>query len=70
EVKPAKVEELNTDGLTISEAELKNALKNENADNAQKDGQKDLTEDEDLKKDYQLLRAVDTIRALSIYNKQ
>ena len=70
EVKPAKVEELNTDGLTISEAELKNALKNENADNAQKDGQKDLTEDDDLKKDYQLLRAVDTIRALSIYNKQ
>ncbi len=70
EVKPAKVEELNTDGLTISEAELKNALKNETAENNKKDGKNDDSEDEDLKKDYQLLRAVDTIRALSIYNKQ
>lgn len=70
EVKPAKVEEINTDGLSISEAELKNALKNETAENARKDDKSDNTEDEELKKDYQLLRAVDTIKALSIYNKQ
>jgi len=69
EVKPAKVEEINTDGLTISEAELKNALKNETAEN-KKDDKNNNSQDEELKKDYQLLRAVDTIRALSIYNKQ
>ena len=69
EVKPAKVEEINTDGLTISEAELKNALKNETADN-KKDTKSDNAQDDELKKDYQLLRAVDTIRALSIYNQK
>ncbi len=69
EVKPAKVEEINTDGLTISEAELKNALKNETAEN-KKDDKNNNSQDEELKKDYQLLRAVDTIRALSIYNKR
>lgn len=36
EVKPAKVELLNFDGLTISEAELKNALKNDNVEPAAK----------------------------------
>nr|QJR98163.1 peptidase S41 [uncultured Alphaproteobacteria bacterium] len=71
EVKPAKVELLNADGLTISEAELKNALKNDNIDNGKKKTQadKDSAKDEDLKKDYQLLRAVDTIKALSIYKQ-
>jgi len=71
EVKPAKVELLNADGLTISEAELKNALKNDNIDNGKKKAgdNDDSAKDEDLKKDYQLLRAVDTIKALSIYNQ-
>lgn len=71
EVKPAKVELLNADGLTISEAELKNALKNDNIDNGKKKAGEndDSAKDEDLKKDYQLLRAVDTIKALSIYNQ-
>lgn len=71
EVKPAKVELLNSDGLSISEAELKNALKNDNIDNGKKKAQtdKDSAKDEDLKKDYQLLRAVDTIKALSIYKQ-
>lgn len=71
EVKPAKVELLNTDGLTISEAELKNALKNDNIDNGGKKAKadNDSAKDEELKKDYQLLRAVDTIKALSIYNQ-
>ena len=65
-VKPAKVEEYDA-GLTISEAELKNALKNDNADNGKKKQEK-AKEDEDLKKDYQLLRAVDTVKALIIYS--
>ena len=69
EVKPAKLEEINTDGLTISEAELKNALKNETAEN-KKDTKNSNVQDDELKKDYQLLRAVDTIRALSIYSKK
>ena len=72
EVKPAKVELLNFDGLTISEAELKNALKNDNVEAGGKDQKADDKDkngdnDEDLQKDYQLLRAVDTIKALSIY---
>lgn len=71
EVKPAKVELLNNDGLTISEAELKNALKNDNidTDSKKKENNDDSAKDEELKKDYQLLRAVDTIKALSIYNQ-
>jgi carboxyl-terminal processing protease len=66
-VKPAKVEEYEA-GITISEAELKNALKNDNADNGKKK-QEEAKEDEELKKDYQLLRAVDTVKALIIYSK-
>jgi len=67
-VKQAKLEELDNGGISISEAELKNALKNDNIDN--KDDKSKATEkDDDYKKDYQLLRAVDTIKALSIYNK-
>ena len=66
-VKPAKLEEFDG-GISISEAELKNALKNDNIDN--KDDKKDAEKDDDYKKDYQLLRAVDTIKALSIYVKK
>lgn len=71
EVKPAKVELLNNDGITISEAELKNALKNDNVDSDKnkKATVSDSVGDEELQKDYQLLRAVDTIKALSIYNQ-
>ena len=63
---------MNYDGLTISEAELKNALKNDNVDADAKDKKadgkdKNSDSDEALQKDYQLLRAVDTIKALSIY---
>ena len=72
EVLPAKLEVYNLEGLTISEAELKNALSND------EDGKKSADEkdkgkadkDDDLQKDYQLLRAVDTVKALSIYNNE
>ncbi|MBR1648989.1 MAG: S41 family peptidase [Alphaproteobacteria bacterium] len=70
EVKPAKVELLNNDAITISEAELKNALRNDNIDGAKSDENSDSAKDEELKKDYQLLRAVDTIKALSLYGRK
>lgn len=78
EVKPAKIEEYDFSAYSISEAELKNALKNENSEDKSakakdKKDAKDGTEsenDEDMQKDYQLLRAVDTIKALSIYNSK
>ncbi len=74
EVKPAKIEEYDLDGFTISEAELKNALKNDNNDKTDNDKQsaKDTenSQDDDMKNDYQLLRAVDTIKALNIYNNK
>ncbi len=55
EVKPAKVEELESYALNLSEAELNNALKNDNedSDNTEKKKQKSK---EDLE-DYQLVRA-------------
>ena len=43
-------------------------MKNDNADNGKKK-QEEAKEDEELKKDYQLLRAVDTVKALIIYSK-
>ena len=78
EVKPAKIEEYDFSAYSISEAELKNALKNENSEDkaAKAKGKKDAKDkkesvnDDDLQKDYQLLRAVDTIKALSIYNNK
>ena len=56
--------------MTISEAEHKNAQKNDNIETTGDKNKKnaDNGSDEDLQKDYQLLRAVDTIKALSIYS--
>lgn len=69
-VRPAKVEELES-GIGFSEAEFGNALKNENAANEnKKDDDKKVAGDDDLKKDYQLSRAVDLVKALSIYKAQ
>lgn len=72
EVLPAKLEVYNLEGLTISEAELKNALSNDEDGKKSADGKdKGKTDkDDDLQKDYQLLRAVDTVKALSIYNNE
>lgn len=71
EVKPAKVEELDS-GISFSEAEYGNALKNETEEGkkAKAKTQTKETEDADLKKDYQLFRAVDLVKALSIYKDQ
>lgn len=63
-VKPAKVEVIENE-YERSEAELKNALKNDGVN----DGKKAVVsgKDEDLEKDYQLSRAVDLVKALGIY---
>ena len=66
-VKPAKVEELESYALSLSEAELNNALKNDSTDkgNAKQEKQKSK---EDLE-DYQLVRALDLVKALALYSK-
>ncbi|MBE6451733.1 MAG: S41 family peptidase [Alphaproteobacteria bacterium] len=67
-VKPAKLELLESYGLTLTESELSGALKNENEDEDKKSKTKD---DKDKKEnqieDYQLLRALDLVKALSLY---
>lgn len=69
EVKPAKIEIIENE-YERSEAEFRNALKNEN-DNKEKN-KKDVKADanDDLNKDYQLSRAIDLVKALSLYGNQ
>ena len=67
EVKPAKVEELESYALNISEAELNNALKND-SDTDSKQTEKSKKSKEDLA-DYQLTRALDLVKALALYSK-
>lgn len=67
EVKPAKVEELESYALNISEAELNNALKNDSESETSK-SKKDEKKKQDLE-DYQLIRALDLVKALSLYSK-
>ena len=62
-VKPAKVQTLENYGLSLTEAELSGALKNEEEDNTQKESVKKENEIDD----YQLLRAIDLVKALSLY---
>ncbi len=64
-VHPAKLEEY-TDEYEFSEAEYTNALKNDTVDKDKKDKDK-KDEDKDWRKDYQLSRAVDTVKALNVY---
>ena len=66
-VKPAKVEELESYALNISEAELNNALKND-SDYGKNAPKKTAKSKEDLE-DYQLIRALDLVRALALYSK-
>ena len=67
EVKPAKIEVIDT-GSAFSEAEFSNALKNENdTKKSDKDLEKQKKEAEELAKDYQLSRAIDLVKALSLY---
>ena len=67
EVKPAKIEELESYALNIIEADLNNSLKNDSdidAGNEKKNGKSK----EDLA-DYQLVRALDLVKALALYSK-
>ena len=67
EVKPAKIEELESYTLNISEADLNNALKNDSDIDAGKQ-KKNGKSKEDLA-DYQLVRALDLVKALALYSK-
>ncbi len=67
EVKPAKVEEFESYALNLSEADLNNALKNDNVDEGKEEKSKKKSK-EDLA-DYQLVRALDLVKALSLYSK-
>ncbi len=67
-VKQAKIEEVKSYGLNLSEADLKGALKNEqeSAKDTKKDANKEELTD---KNDYQLIRALDLVKALYLYNQ-
>ena len=66
DVKQAKLEEVKSYGLNLSEADLKGALKNEQSgDNKKNQAKKDDAEDD--AKDYQLIRALDLVKALYLY---
>lgn len=68
-VKLAKVEEIEDNGWNISEADLKGALKNEQADKKKaRDKNSDNLSEED-KNDYQLIRALDLVKALYLYGQ-
>ena len=55
------------DEYGFSEAEYTNALKNETLKEDKKKDDKDKTKDNDWRKDYQLSRAVDLVKALNVY---
>lgn len=66
-VHPAKIEEF-TDEFGFSEAEYTNALKNETVMFDKKSAEsKKQDKDKDWRKDYQLSRAVDLVKALNVY---
>ena len=66
-VHPAKIEEF-TNEYGFSEAEYTNALKNENEKDNKRDTKKETkTDDKEWRKDYQLSRAVDLVKALNVY---
>ena len=70
-VKQAKIEEIDNSDWTISEADLKGALKNEQS-NDKSDAKKKTTDKKsdtkDENKDYQLIRALDLVKSLYIFN--
>ena len=65
EVKQAKLEVVESGGFGMTEAELKGALKNETAEEKKAEKDRRLSP-EDLS-DYQLLRAIDMVKALKLY---
>ncbi len=68
EVKPAKVEEIQSHGLNLSEADLKGALKNEQAKDTKKNEKAEQDKEKDAK-DYQLVRALDLVKALYLHSQ-
>ncbi len=69
EVKQAKLEEIKSYGLNLSEADLKGALKNEQATNDKKKNNDKDNSKKDDKADYQLIRALDLVKALYLYGQ-
>ena len=75
-VEPSKVESLLPKGAYLRESDLHGALKNKDkvidkGDQGDKDAQDnkdDKDEKKDISKDYQLLRAIDLLRGLSLYS--
>ena len=66
-VHPAKLEEFTND-YEFSEAEYTNALKNETVKKTTTKKEEKKEGEDDWRKDYQLLRAVDLVKALNVYN--
>lgn len=67
EVKQAKIQEVESGGFGMTEAELKGALKNETVDDNAKEKTK-KADAEALNNDYQLVRAIDLVKALNLYS--
>lgn len=70
-VKQAKIEEIDNSDWTISEADLKGALKNEQNDGKAKSNKADdgnKTDNNKDVKDYQLVRALDLVKSLYIFS--
>lgn len=73
-VKPAKIEVIDR-YYNVSEASLSNALKNEQKEGKKKEDKKNKNKDkdgekEDDLKDYQLVRALDLVKALNLYGSE
>lgn len=68
-VKQSKVEEIESYGWNISEADLKGALKNEQEADGKKNNKKQEDVGKDDMKDYQLIRALDLVKALYLYGQ-
>jgi carboxyl-terminal processing protease len=73
-VEPAKVEEIKDDKI-VREADLRNALKNDQSIDKKKDGKKDtglpsVLRGDDPNSDYQLMRAIDLLRGVALYGQR
>lgn len=67
-VKQAKLEAVESYGLNIKESELKGALKNEEDNKKAKSGSENKSENQEEIADYQLIRALDLVKALNLYS--
>lgn len=68
-VEPSKVESLLPKGAYIRESDLHGALDSGKKDDAKDKKDDDKKDTKDLSKDYQLSRAIDLLRGLSLYNR-